>query len=147
MNYLTILYDDQCGICSRLKAWLETQATFVPLRYMPLHSPALSWMFPGINCFHPEEKLVVIADDGSLWQGDSAWITLLWSLKSGREWSLKLAAPALRPLARRVVAAVSQNRLKLSRWLKLSADSLPPENNCRDGSCKLPPRLLPAKLK
>lgn len=138
MKSLTILYDDHCGICSRLRAWLENQATFVPLQFMPLHSPALPQMFPGIKHFHPDEKLVVVSDDGNVWQGDSAWITLLWSLESGRELSLKLASPALRPLARRVVAAVSQNRLKLSRWLNFRADSLPTATDCRDGSCRLP---------
>ena len=138
MKSLTILYDDHCGICSRLRAWLENQATYVPLQFMPLHSPALPQMFPGVSSFHPDEKLVVIADDGHLWQGDSAWIMLLWSLESGREWSLKLASPTLRPLARRVVAAVSQNRLKLSSWMNLRPDSLPEERGCRDGSCRLP---------
>ncbi len=140
MKWLAVLYDDQCGICSRLRAWLEKQITFVPLRLVPLHTPDLPQMFPGVHCFNPDEKLVVIADDGSVWRGDSAWITLLWALESGRELSLKLASPALRPLARRVVTAVSQNRLKLSRWLRLSSDSLPADELCRDNACAVPPR-------
>ena len=147
MKSLTILYDDQCGICSRLRIWLETQATFVPLQFMPLHSPALPQMYPGISVFQPDEKLVIVSDDGNVWQGDSAWITLLWSLESGREWSLKLASPALRPLARRVVAAVSQNRLKLSRWLNLSADNLPSGEICKDNSCRMPASKLTSSAK
>jgi predicted DCC family thiol-disulfide oxidoreductase YuxK len=140
MKWLAVLYDDQCGMCSRLRAWLEKQITFVPLRLIPLHAPNLTQLFPGVHSFNPDEKLVVIADDGSVWRGDSAWITLLWALESGRELSLKLATPILRPLARRVVTAVSQNRLKLSRWLHLSADSLPAEESCNDGTCAVPIR-------
>lgn len=140
MKWLHVLYDDHCGICSRLRAWLEKQHTFVPLRLVPLHAPDLPQRFPGVAAFKPEEKLVVIADDGSLWRGDSAWLMLLWTLESGRELSYKMASPALRPLAQRVVTAVSLNRIKLSRWFGLSGDSLPPTEECLDGNCVVPLR-------
>lgn len=140
MKWLTVLYDDHCGICSRLRVWLEKQHTFVPLRLVPLHAPDLPQRFPGVAAYKLEEKLVVIADDGLLWRGDSAWLMLLWTLESGRELSYKMASPALRPLAQRVVTAVSTNRIKLSRWFGLSADSLPPAEHCRDGACKVPAR-------
>lgn len=138
MKWLTVLYDDHCGICSRLRAWLEKQHTFVPLRLVPLHTPDLPQRFPGVEAFKPEEKLVVIANDGLVWRGDSAWLMLLWTLESGRELSYKMASPTLRPLAQRVVTAVSMNRIKLSRWFGLSADSLPPVEECRDGNCGVP---------
>ena len=136
MNSLTILYDDHCGICSQLRKWLGTQATYLPLRFMPLHT-GLETQFPGVMAFRPEEKLVVIADDGALWQGDGAWITLLWALVSGRELSLKLSNPALRPLARKVVTAVSANRIKLSRWLKLTPEVLAEADRCSNGVCRV----------
>ncbi|CAN5795487.1 hypothetical protein BH11VER1_BH11VER1_33750 [soil metagenome] len=142
MKWLAVLYDDHCGICSRLRVWLEKQTTFVPLRLVPLHSPDLSQRFPGVAAFDPDEKLVVIADDGSVWRGDSAWIMLLWTLESGRELSYKMVSPALRPLAQRLVTAVSMNRLKLSRWFGLRADSLPMAKVCRDGSCGVPFRKV-----
>ena len=125
MKWLAVLYDDECGICSRIRRWLEKQPTFVALRLIPLHSFEMMAAFPGIESFAPEEKLVVIADDGSVWRGDSAWIMLLWTLESGRELSLKLSSPALRPLAKKIVTAVSTNRLKLSGWLRLRPDRIP----------------------
>lgn len=143
MNSLAILYDDRCGICSRMRRWLEQQATFIPLRFVPLHSPDLDSKFPGVMSFGPEEKLIVVADDGSLWKGDSAWITLLWALREGRELAMKLASPAMRPLARRVVTAVSSNRLRLSRWLRLAPDAIAEADECKDGSCDMRPRHRP----
>jgi predicted DCC family thiol-disulfide oxidoreductase YuxK len=140
MKWLAVLYDDRCGICSRMRRWLERQSSFVPLRLVPLHSPGLSTRFPGIESFDPDEKLVVVSDEGSVWRGDSAWITLLWALREGREMSLKLASPALRPLARRIVNAVSGNRLRLSSWLSLRPDSLESESACADGVCGTMPR-------
>lgn len=138
MKWLAVLYDDHCGICSRLRSWLTQQPTYVSLHLVALHSPDLTTRFPGVGVFSPEEKLVVIADDGSVWRGDGAWITLLWSLQIGREHAYKLASPALRPLARKLVTAVSENRLKLSRWLRLTPDAFPKEPDCPEGSCALP---------
>lgn len=135
MKWLAVLYDDRCGICSRMRRWLERQSTFVPLRLVPLHAPGLSVRFPGIDSFGPEEKLVVVSDEGNVWRGDGAWITLLWALREGREMSLKLASPALRPLARRIVNAVSSNRLRLSNWLSFTPDSLEAEPSCSSGTC------------
>jgi predicted DCC family thiol-disulfide oxidoreductase YuxK len=140
MKWLAVLYDDRCGICSRMRRWLERQSTFVPLRLVPLHSPGLGKRFPGIESFDPGEKLVVISDEGCVWRGDGAWITLLWALREGREMALRLSSPALRPLARRIVNAVSGNRLRLSSWLDLRPDSFEAETACPDGACSTPPR-------
>ena len=136
MKWLAILYDDRCGICSRLRSWLEGQSTFVPLRMVPLHSPELSTCYPGIESFRPDEKLVVVSDDGRVWRGDGAWITLLWALREGRELALKLASPSLRPLARRSVNSVSDNRFRLSSWLGLRPDSMAAQSSCADDSCR-----------
>lgn len=115
----------------------------MPLKFVPLHSPDLDVRFPGVRDFGPEEKLVVVADDGSLWKGDAAWITLLWALKKGRELSVRLASPAMRPLARRVVTAVSNNRLRLSRWLRLAPETTGVTDECTDGTCAVRPPPLP----
>jgi predicted DCC family thiol-disulfide oxidoreductase YuxK len=136
MKWLAVLYDDRCGICSRLRFWLERQSTFVPLRLVPLHSPGLSTRFPGIEGFRPDERLVVVSDEGRVWRGDGAWITLLWALREGRELAMKLASPSLRPLARKIVNAVSSNRLRLSSWFRLRPVSLIAESGCVDGGCR-----------
>ena len=137
MKWLAVLYDDHCGICSRIRHWLEKQSSFVPLRLVPLHSTNLAARFPGIESFDPGEKLVVVADNGLVWRGDSAWITLLWALCDGRELALKLSSPSLRPLARRMVTLVSGNRLRLSRWLHLQPDLASNAAVCSGGSCAM----------
>lgn len=146
MKWLAVLYDAHCGICSKLRGWLVQQPTYLPLHLVPLHSPDLALKFPGVMAFAPEEKLVVIADDGSVWRGDGAWITLLWALRSGREHALRLASPKLRPLARKLVTAVSENRLKFSRWLRLRPDTFAAEPDCPEGTCALPSRPNPPPL-
>jgi len=137
MKWLAVLYDDHCGVCSSMRRWLERQPSFVPLRMVALHSADLSTRFPGIEGFDPDEKLVIVADDGLVWRGDGAWIMLLWALKSGREISEKLSSPLLRPFARKIVTAVSSNRLSLSNWLGLIPDQMADQDRCSNGSCSV----------
>jgi len=146
MKRLSVLYDEECELCRRLRIWLARQPVFVPLVFIPLQSHHVAHQFPGLERFHPEERLVVISDAGDLWRGESAWITVLWALREYREWSLRLAHPALRPFARRACALISENRHGLSRWLLRAGRNelrqhlaLTPDDHCRTTHCKPPP--------
>ena len=145
MKRLTILYDMHCPLCRRCRVWLERQPAFVPLVFLPLQSPEVACRFPGIERLHPEKEIVVISDTGDVWQGGSAWVMCLWALREYREWSQRLAHPALLPLARRACELVSDNRHKLSRWLfrtstteelRQKLDALPASACANDGCCK-----------
>ena len=141
MKRLWVLYDAECVLCNRVRKWLGRQPAFVPLAFRPLQSAAA--IFPGIAKFHPEEQLVVISDSGEVWQGDAAWIMVLWALRETREWSLRLASPALRPLARAACHLLSQNRYTISRWLggdseeELRRKLVGATENPAHGSCAL----------
>ena len=118
MKRLYILYDSECELCRRSRIWLGRQPAYVPLVFLPLQSPEIGSRFPGLNALHPEKEIVVVSDAGEVWQGGAAWVICLWSLREFREWSLRLAHPALLPLARRLCEVVSANRMKISHWLK-----------------------------
>ena len=49
-------------------------------------------------------ELVVVDDSGGVYRNGSAWIMCLYALREYREWSLRLATPALFPLARQAFA-------------------------------------------
>ncbi len=117
MEKLYVLYDTRCGLCRRCRVWLSQQPAFVPLVFMPLDSLEVSCRFPGIEQLQPDREIVVISDEGDVWQGGSAWVMCLWALRAYREWSQTLAQPALLPLARRACAFVSAHRYQLSKWL------------------------------
>jgi predicted DCC family thiol-disulfide oxidoreductase YuxK len=136
MKWLAVIYDDRCGLCSRMRTWLVRQKAFVTLRPVPLHAPGLENRFPGIDAFKPAEQLVVVSDEGVVWRGDRAWIMLLWALRDGREMAQRLSSPSLRPLARKIVETVSSNRLRLSRWLRLPPETPGPPPLCAEGSCR-----------
>lgn len=119
---LTVLYDGMCGLCQSIRQWLERQPKFVPLELLGGHSPEVQRRFPGVVRPGPQE-LIVISDAGGVYRGAHAWIMCLWALREYREWSIRLARPALLPFARRGFELLSKNRRRVSRWLGLSSDA------------------------
>src|SRR4051812_25798812 len=117
MRTLTLLYDGRCGFCVRCKAWLEKQPQIVPLEFVPAGTAEARRRFPGASDSTEPEELVVVSDEGEVWRGDGAFLMCLWALAEWREWSLRLAQPELRPLARRALEWVGRWRFGLSRWL------------------------------
>ncbi|MCB1228391.1 MAG: DUF393 domain-containing protein [Verrucomicrobiales bacterium] len=150
MNTLTIFYDAHCGLCSRFRAWMQAQPSWVRLEFLPYDSAEARRRCPQLPSLRADEEIVVLADDGSLWQGAGAWITCLWALQDYREWSARLATPALQAVAKSVVHWISSRRLRLSQLLRLSGDDLlraaGSPATCRDGSCKVEARSLTPDL-
>jgi predicted DCC family thiol-disulfide oxidoreductase YuxK len=68
------------------------------------------------------DDLVVVADSGEVWAGDSAWLMVLWALADYRHWSYRLASPLLLPTARTLFAKLSDYRGSLSCGLGLQPD-------------------------
>jgi predicted DCC family thiol-disulfide oxidoreductase YuxK len=112
-----VLFDAECALCVRCRQWLARQPALIALDFIPLQTADLSRRFPGIEAYDPFEQLLVISDTGAVYRGANAWIMCLYTLRDYREWSQRLAAPALLPWARRVCELLSQYRLAFSRWL------------------------------
>jgi hypothetical protein len=81
-----------------------------------------SW-WPSNAIRNRGDDLVVIADTGEMWSGDSAWLIVLWALADYRHWSYRLASPLLLPTARAAFAKLSAYRGTLSCGLGLSGEA------------------------
>ncbi|HYL97672.1 MAG TPA: DCC1-like thiol-disulfide oxidoreductase family protein [Blastocatellia bacterium] len=119
MRQLTVIYDSQCGLCSRVQAWLLNQPKFVDLIFVPVNSEEAHYRYPQLNHAMTAKDVTVISDGGGVYWGPKAWLMCLWALKSYREWSFRLSSPELLPTTRRVVAMISQNRHALEGMGKL----------------------------
>lgn len=106
MTSLTVFYDARCGLCCAARDWLGRQRQLVPLHFRPKPEA--------------ENELVVQADTGEMWEGDSAWLVILWALANYRSMSYRLARPALLPLARGVFSRLSNYRGAISCGLGLT---------------------------
>ncbi len=114
MKRLYVLFDAQCELCVRCRNWLMKQPAFVPLLFIAFQSTDAQRWFPGIGALQPNEQLLVISEDGSVYRGPHAWIMCLWALQNYREHAQRMAHPILLPFARIVCELLSRNRFFLS---------------------------------
>lgn len=137
MKHLTVLYDASCGFCVSCRHWLEGQAAYVPLRFVPARSTLAARLFPDLAT--DSEELLAVSDGGDVYSGASAWIMCLWALEEYREWALRLSAPGLLPFARRAFELLSRNRKDVSRSLGLlpEPDLVDTLRRAPDPSCSL----------
>ena len=125
MKRLYVFYDGECGLCRRCREWLTAQPAYLELVFHPFQSNEARRLCPELDRFQPNERLIVLSDEGGVYTGESAWLMCLFALREYRGWATKLSTPALRPLAQRIVILVSHNRLKLSQLLlRLSGNVL-----------------------
>jgi hypothetical protein len=82
----------------------------VPLTFVPAGSASARARFPGLDHEATLRDLTVIADDGTYYMGDSAWLACLWALADYRAAAERLSSPHLLPAARRFIAAASAVR-------------------------------------
>jgi len=106
---LTVYYDARCGLCCAVRDWVGRQRQLVPVDCRPKLASL--------------DELVVVADSGELWSGDTAWLMVLWALAEYRDWSYRLASPMLLPTARALFAGLSQYRGPLSCSLGLTPEA------------------------
>src|SRR5262249_25469517 len=86
------------------------------------------------------DELFVVSDDGAVFDGGSAWIVCLWALVDYRDWSYRLATPALLPLARPAFELFSKRRKSISRRLRLlpQSDLVAELQAAPDPTCEIP---------
>lgn len=113
MRRLYILYDSRCILCRRIRDWIRGERAYCEIVLLPSSGVEARRRFPTLV---PEE-LHVIADDGRMWQGNHAWVVVLFALRRYRGWARRLAHPLLLPLARQAFAAVSEHRSSISWWM------------------------------
>ncbi len=135
MKKLTILYDETCGFCTRVRWWMTKQPAFVKVEFLPAGGPDVRRRFPSLR--REIEELIVIADDGAVYRGPDAFLMSLWALQEWRELAMDLASPALKFLARRAFAVLSGSRQMISKVLSLTVEDLRDEPTCDDGSCQV----------
>ena len=123
MKALFVFYDGECGLCGKARLSLARMAQRVPLIFVPYQDPRVQAVFPALARLDPDQQVIAMSDTGDLYQGDSAWITILWTLRDYRSWAYRLARPAWRKHAKAAVHYLALNRRRLSARLGLLAIS------------------------
>lgn len=127
MTRLTIVYDERCAVCRRVRDWLLTQPTHIPVELLAAGSPAARRRYGALPWLGDE--LVVAADSGEAWVGPAAFVTALWATVRYRPWSYRLSGPKLAPLAESFFHMVSKRR---HRWARFVEDDEPECTWCQN---------------
>jgi predicted DCC family thiol-disulfide oxidoreductase YuxK len=77
---LTVLYDERCPLCRRLRRWLGGQPTLAPIEFLAAASPAAQARFPALDHQRTTRTLTVVASDGAVYEGERAWLVCAWAL-------------------------------------------------------------------
>lgn len=125
MKLLFVFYDGECGLCSSVRTRLAEMRQKIPLVFLPYQDPRVLELFPALPDLDPDRQIVVLSDTGKIYRGAESWILILWALRDFRGWVPALAHPMARPLAKKVVQWVAQNRLRFSGLLRLRPAALP----------------------
>jgi predicted DCC family thiol-disulfide oxidoreductase YuxK len=104
---LTVLYDERCPLCRRLRVWFGGQATLVPMEFIGAASTEARRRYPRLDHQRTVTVLTVVAANGAVYEGERAWLVCAWAL------------PGWQPVAEHLA---SGPRLALVRVLSRSVD-------------------------
>ncbi len=141
MKRLTVFYDHNCGLCRTCRRWLLGQPAYFELEFIPYDSLTARALCPEIGKLDPARQILAMADNGDLYRGGAAWVMCLYATRRHRPLAMRLGSPLLMPLAEKICAAISGNRLQLSRLLHLKSDrelgelAAGADAECKGGTC------------
>lgn len=105
---LTVLYDEQCGLCRRARDWLLTQPMWVEMELLAAGSAAARSRYGSIPWVG--QDLVVVADDGRIWRDAPAFLMCLWATRRYRKYARTLSGSAFKPVATAFFNGISKRR-------------------------------------
>lgn len=79
---LTVLYDERCPLCRRLRRWLGEQPTLRSISFVAASSPEARARFPQLDHERTTRTLTVVASDGAVYESERAWLMCGWVLPS-----------------------------------------------------------------
>lgn len=122
MRKLYILYQARCHHCAASRAWLEKQAAYIPVEFIPAQSVAAQTKFPGLAQYDQTQPLLVITKEGDVYESSAAYIMSFYVLEKYRELSLRFAKPRLLPVARQIFELISTNTEAAVKWINSKSD-------------------------
>ena len=114
MGSYRILYDADCGICTRAATWLQQRALQEPVRWVPVDSAEAHSLLPN----RPPDEMAVIGPQGEVWLGADG-VTVCLRLAGHRAFARTLELPLGHQLGRGAYRMIARNRRLLSRWFGL----------------------------
>ena len=110
---LTVLYDDRCPLCRKLKAWLSEQATCIPVEFVAAASKEARRRYPALDHERTMTVLTVIDGLGGVYEGERAWLVCAWALPRFRAAAENFSGRMRRHAVRAAAKAIDGYRHRL----------------------------------
>jgi predicted DCC family thiol-disulfide oxidoreductase YuxK len=110
---LTVLYDERCPLCRRLRRWLGNQSTLSPISFLAADSPEAWARFPDLDHLRTTHTLTVVASDGAVYEGERAWLVCGWVLPAWQPLAEHFGTPVRLRLVRAATRLVDGYRHRL----------------------------------
>ena len=133
IEYLKLFYDPHCALCRDFKKWVESQAAYFPVIFVPYTSDQALREFPRLLELRGDEEIIAISNQG-YYQGAEAWVMTLYALEEYREMALQLANPAMMKKVKPFCHWLSKNRRKIStllEWFEGGEEKVECEGSCK----------------
>ena len=110
---LTVLFDERCPLCRRLRTWLGGQATVVPIEFLAAGSAEAKRRYPQLDHERTTTVLTVVAANGAVYEGERAWLVGAWALPGWQPVAERLGTRPRLILVRVFSRAVDRYRHRL----------------------------------
>ena len=119
---LYLLYDNHCGLCSKLTKWIIGQKLREPLKLVGWDTEQARRMFPTLVTTRPPQEIMMVSSSGEVWKNEKAWVMVLHALADYATLARRMAHPRLLPLVRQTFVLISQERHAVSRLFGLAGE-------------------------
>jgi len=128
-----LIYDGDCPMCLRAKAWIEARSPAGTIRFLPCQSDDREVLAPWLSLEACMEAMRFVAANETVYTGHAAFPPLLRSMGKYRWLACFLELPIVRHLAPLVYARIARHRYAISGLFK---DPKAGESCSIDSGCK-----------
>jgi len=114
----TVIYDAQCGVCSRSVAWLRGQRADQPFRFLAAESEEAIRLVP----VRPPNQMAIVSPTGEVLLGAEGWIGCMSTIPRYRALAKVAGWPVVKPFVKAGYGLIARNRRRLSALLGRRAD-------------------------
>ena len=128
-----VVYDGNCGICTRLVQRLRKLDRRGRLEIVPSQGAGVRARFPWIPPSAYDESIQLVRkSDGETWQGAAAVERIIDALRAGWTVSWIFSIPFARPIAERLYRWVADHRGELGCGEHCQIQANPPEADAKN---------------
>jgi predicted DCC family thiol-disulfide oxidoreductase YuxK len=116
---LYVLYDEECGVCIKLKRLLDNEVAYTQIITLPMRSAVQDERFYTLKSLIEDGRFVVVSDNGSVYLDSRGRIRILYALRRFRTIAKMFTLPIVGPISSLALTSLANSRGFLSLLLSV----------------------------